>query len=483
MLPQDVVRIRSSSFAIFDHSAWQSCGFLLVLALATTAGCRSPFAQSSPAEPSFDRLLEIENSSISMRPAAQSINNNAQYQVAQRRPGANTASSRYAEPEAYVEATGKPANRRISDLEEVEEIVDNGDVEAKLLRQTQLALRRSVEDVDEADDSAEVPIASRKRNSQRNTDNEMVMRMTDKADNEMSEPSRVAKADENRKSKSAAGERTSRKDWEDDAVQPASHSKSGLDRAVQPAFMLLDDVDEPVEKSSWQQHLRAALQQLDGSVTGELASPQERVRQAMIARLLALSLNDREAMLEPIEGFQAHEQDYVNHQLSAIFDAIDPEANPVSGRKWSLVMLNQRKANTHLASLSNLEINNIAFCTEVIDFGVTTPFAANKFAADQEVLLYLELDNFVSERSKDGKGYETQLQGSYEIVDSSGRRVADQLLPADSHMCKNIRRDYFIAYRVYMPPKIAAGNYTLKLTIEDLKGRKFGQADIQFQIQ
>jgi hypothetical protein len=188
-------------------------------------------------------------------------------------------------------------------------------------------------------------------------------------------------------------------------------------------------------------------------------------------------------MTTDIEGLQPHEQEYFKHQFTALLDTIDPEANPVSGRRWSLVMLNQRKAHDFLSALSNLEVNNLSFCTEVESYGVVERFPKYLFTPDQEVLLYCELDNFVSERTKDGKGYETQLQGSYEIVDSRGGRVADQSLPTDSHLCRNRRRDYFIAYRIYMPQHIAPGNYTLRLTIEDVRGRKFGQSEVAFQIQ
>ncbi|HAC92645.1 MAG TPA: hypothetical protein DCF63_18740 [Planctomycetaceae bacterium] len=146
-------------------------------------------------------------------------------------------------------------------------------------------------------------------------------------------------------------------------------------------------------------------------------------------------------------------------------------------------MLSQRKASEELAALSHLEINNLSFCTDVESFGVIAKFPDYKFTADKEVLLYCELDNFVSEKSKDGKGFETQLQGSYEVVDASGKRVADQSLPLDSHVCRNKRRDYFIAYRIYIPQKIEPGKYSLKLTVEDVKGRKFGQSQIPFQVQ
>ncbi len=202
----------------------------------------------------------------------------------------------------------------------------------------------------------------------------------------------------------------------------------------------------------------------------------------MVDRLLHLSLGDIAAASEPIEGLQTSGQDFIRHSLKSLYEVTNPTGNPVEIKRYTLAMLSQREALSHLAAVSNLEVRNATFCTEVDGFGVVSKFPQYAFKSDQELLLYCELDNFVSTHTE-GKGYETQLQGSYEIVDSNGRRIADQLLPMDSHLCRNQRRDYFIAYRIYMPQKIEAGKYQLKLTVEDMKGRKFGQSTLDFQIQ
>ncbi len=231
---------------------------------------------------------------------------------------------------------------------------------------------------------------------------------------------------------------------------------------------------------NWREHLSAALAQLEQQ--SSTSNPEELVHQQMVDRLLHLSLGDIESASEPIEGLQAGGQDFIRHSLKSLFDVTNPTGNPVEIKRYTLAMLSQRQALNHLASVSNLEVHNATFCTEVDGFGVVSKFPKYAFKADQELLLYCELDSFVSTQVE-GKGYETQLQGSYEIVDANGRRVADQLLPLDSHLCRNQRRDYFIAYRIYMPPKIEPGKYQLKLTVEDLKGRKFGQSNLDFQIQ
>ncbi len=258
---------------------------------------------------------------------------------------------------------------------------------------------------------------------------------------------------------------------ETNPVVMASHSeKRPVDR---DASGIADD------ELTWREHLHHALAQLEQEPNA--TSPEEQVHRAMVDRLLHLSLGDINSASEPIDGLQTHGQDFIRHSLESLYEVANPSGNPVEIKRYSLAMLSQRKALSHLAAVSNLEVHNATFCTEVDGYGVVTKFPQYAFKADQELLLYCELDNFVSSHI-DGKGFETQLQGSYEIVDASGRRVADQLLPMDSHLCRNQRRDYFIAYRIYMPPKIDPGKYQLKLTVEDLKGRKFGQANLDFQI-
>jgi hypothetical protein len=185
--------------------------------------------------------------------------------------------------------------------------------------------------------------------------------------------------------------------------------------------------------------------------------------------------------LRPIERLEAHEQEYVRHQMQALYEASNPDANPAKARHWSSVMMSQREATAHLAAVSNLEVRSVAFCTQVDGYGTFQKFAKNQFASDQDVLLYCEIDNVAAEKVK--LGYETQLQGSYEIRDNQGRLVADQDLPMDPEICSNHRRDYFIVYRIYMPSQLAPGNYELRLTIHDKKGGKYGHSSAAFEIR
>jgi hypothetical protein len=147
-----------------------------------------------------------------------------------------------------------------------------------------------------------------------------------------------------------------------------------------------------------------------------------------------------------------------------------------------------RAAGSELAAASKLDLRNLAFCEEVQSFGWIKEFVRNEFQPKQQVILYVEVDNF-SAVEKSPQTFETELQGHYQIFDGRGNIVAERKLPLDREVCRNYRRDYFLAYPIYLPDSIPPGRYRLELSIEDLKatgeyqGRKFGEGMIEFTIR
>ena len=238
----------------------------------------------------------------------------------------------------------------------------------------------------------------------------------------------------------------------------------------------------PVHSLTLAESTNHAIEQLEKQIR-ETPSTDESIRRIQEIKLRMLYVVQRrlDDALRPIEHLSDNENAFIAHEMQALFEATNPDAMPVRSRHWSLVMNNQREATNYLAAASNLEIKSLAFCTEVERYGVVTKFPKSQFQADQEVLLYCEIENVSAEKIR--TGFETQLQGSYEIIDGQGRKVADQLLPMEPELCQNHRRDYFIVYKIYMPQQIASGSYQLKLTIEDMKAHKWGQSQLDFQIK
>lgn len=240
-----------------------------------------------------------------------------------------------------------------------------------------------------------------------------------------------------------------------------------------------DEVE--VTPAQWQDSVREAITTLEKQVA-EATNPERRVNLEKTRRLLDAAVNDLDHAMIPIQGLDKDVQDFMRHSIQSWHDLTDPSGNPNARRRYTLALQSQRKAIRHLAAASDLEVRNVAFCTAVDSYGSISEFDENVFRPDQELLLYLEVDNFVSLPMPSGDSYETHLKGTYQILDANGNRVQDQQLDADQYICSNPRRDYFIVYRIYTPPELADGRYQLKLTVEDLNGHKFGNAKIDFQI-
>jgi hypothetical protein len=232
----------------------------------------------------------------------------------------------------------------------------------------------------------------------------------------------------------------------------------------------------------WYQSVAQAIQSLEKQLK-DLPPADENLRlhQELTIRMLYAALRKPDEAMQPISGLSDDENEYYRNQMLALIEASNPDAMPVRSRHLSLVMDSQRKATGFLAAASNLEVRNVAFCTDVERYGVITKFPRYQFKPDEEVLLYCEVENVSAFPVKDG--FESQLQGSYEILDSNGNRIVEQTLPMEPDICQNVRRDYYMVYRIFMPQQISPGNYKLRLTIEDLKARKYGQATLDLQIK
>jgi hypothetical protein len=198
-------------------------------------------------------------------------------------------------------------------------------------------------------------------------------------------------------------------------------------------------------------------------------------------RMLYLTAGMREAAVSPVEHYDTRQQEFWKHAMSGLSVYLDREKQPVDDRRLRLALRDLRQAVDELASDSSLDVRNLAFCTKVDSFGSYEEFPEFRFAAGEEVLLYVEVENFTSERS--GEGYETSLLGSYRVFDARKNRVADHTFIEETETCRNQRRDYFITYRMWIPKDVAPGRYTLQLTLEDLKGNKSGQASLRFEVE
>jgi hypothetical protein len=233
--------------------------------------------------------------------------------------------------------------------------------------------------------------------------------------------------------------------------------------------------------ASDQELLRELISRHEQRLADSRLPEDEKLSELVRLRSYQLFVGGLENATAPVEGWLPAEQEFLNYHTLAVWHLIDPASHPVREKRWSTALPDLRQATNYLAAATgSLNVHNLAFCTGVDDFGKIKPFENNRFQAGQQVILYSEVENFVAERLSDG--YETHLRGSYRILDSTGRRVAEQVLAEDQQTCNNYRRDYFLPYILQLPDRLANGNYRFELTLEDVKGKKFGQASIPFEV-
>jgi hypothetical protein len=277
-------------------------------------------------------------------------------------------------------------------------------------------------------------------------------------------------------------------------------SKDDSPRPLETAATGSEPAGEAPPPGAWRAHLEKAIEALEaelhGSIPDEpaavgaassieddsLLAPSERKRanQQAHLRLLYLVAQRRADAARGVEQLPPAEREFWKHQVHGLGVYLDEQGAPVPDRRARLALRELREGLHHLAAASGLDVRSLAFCPQVFGFGNYVEFTPYEFRAGQEILLYAEIDNFMVETRPDG--FETELQGSYQIFDAAGRRVAEHVFSPEKELCRNRRRDYFVPYRIYLPKRIDPGPYTLQLTVEDLKGQKFGQAPIRFTI-
>lgn len=262
-------------------------------------------------------------------------------------------------------------------------------------------------------------------------------------------------------------------DADQKTIESTSNEISGLGKSTP---------QDPKDPSRWSHELNQSVVALEKYLEANSdIEPTIRQHHEMNLRLLYLAQRNLESAKRPIQGANPREQEYLDHQLTALFQATNPDANPSRPRHWAQVAAEQKLADRQLSALSNLLVSPPVFCTQVDGFGATHKFDKNCFKPEQQVLLYCELEHVTSQRVREG--YESRIRGTYEIRDSQGKRIVEQILPMEPDVCSSQRRDYFLVYMIYMPPNIESGKYELVLSMEDLTGNKFGTSKSEFEIK
>ncbi len=253
---------------------------------------------------------------------------------------------------------------------------------------------------------------------------------------------------------------------EGNTAAPGTVEPADRNEAVPVSYV----ANEPLE---WTEHVDSAIQALEKAAK---KSPEDEMR----LRMLYMAARQYDNAVHAIPGLPAGEQEFWTAQFHGLGTLLNSAKNPDVPSRTAESKQVLAEATSKLGELAPLVVRNLAFCTRVHSYGCVETFQSNKFTPEQRVLLYAEVDNFASEST--ARGHHTSLRSSYQIFDARGQRIADEELASTEELCQNRRHDFFVVYDFHLPKQIFPGKHTLRLTIEDLKGKKIGDSAIDFEI-
>ncbi len=263
-------------------------------------------------------------------------------------------------------------------------------------------------------------------------------------------------------------------------VQQASQNEPSRALTTPKSTMVLPSLP-------WQ----ADLEQLISRVERGLASTKpetagngqaEYLRKHAHLRLLYLMAQRQEEALTAIPGVETYEQEYWQQLIWAMSNSLDTVQFPEVTDRAAQTVPPLAAALRQMREQSALSIKNMTFCRKISYFGNYDRFPRNEFTPGHEVLLYTEIENFISAPTVDGE-YRTSLKSLIEITDSKGKIVWTKSFPSTEDFCRNPRRDYFHNYQFYIPEDLSTGAYALKLTIVDELSRKRVSNSLNFVLK
>lgn len=127
-----------------------------------------------------------------------------------------------------------------------------------------------------------------------------------------------------------------------------------------------------------------------------------------------------------------------------------------------------------------LKLNALAICRQIHGFGQVEPLDPHSLHPNQQVLLYVEVENF--ESKLEGTQYLTELASIATIETTDGVTVSSVEFDPIVDRCDSRRSDFYCHFLFRLPESLAPGDYVLRLRIKDLQCGEFGESQLALKI-
>jgi hypothetical protein len=224
------------------------------------------------------------------------------------------------------------------------------------------------------------------------------------------------------------------------------------------------------------------LEPLEGRLTKQAQESPRDLASQLDYQLLLLLKGQSAPQMETIASLSKEDREMV----AALVDAI---ANLRANVRTDAGLLAVQKARPlldladRLRSQAQLRVGTLALCSRVDGFGVFQPVSAEQFLAGREhvAVLYCEVENFLPRQNEAGE-WETRLTQEVVFYNDRGQRVWAVKPQAIRDVCRNRRHDFFVPMRLTIPSSLAAGQYSLRVTIVDQNANRVAENSLAVNI-
>ncbi len=224
------------------------------------------------------------------------------------------------------------------------------------------------------------------------------------------------------------------------------------------------------------------LKQIIQALRSQLAEQPNQPDKQFALRMLSLLDGQYDLARATIDGTNAELQEVLQALVDTLI-AARPDTEHGLAANADRTLQSIEKLRRLLAARAELRVPTVAFCRSVASFGVYDRIGLLHFRAGTEhvVILYCEIANYSSRNTDDGQ-FETLLTLGTQIYTADGQLVQAQPEQHVRDLCRNVRKDFFIAQPLRLPAMLSPGPHVLKVAITDMLAAKRAETRLTFHI-
>jgi hypothetical protein len=129
-----------------------------------------------------------------------------------------------------------------------------------------------------------------------------------------------------------------------------------------------------------------------------------------------------------------------------------------------------------------LSLPKLVLATRVDSFGVYNPIEPRfEQGRKHTIIIYCEVANFSSSKSDDG-WYQTRLAQQETLITDDGLLIWRPNAEEVEDRSLNQRRDFYLVKKLTIPENLAAGKYTLRMSVTDRNTNKISMVSLPIEI-